>query len=159
MFLMSEGPSFEADRRCEVDVLCLSWCAQLSGIKRVVWPEKSPSQRDSKSLLGPCPEKEIFGKPFGTSSNSQCCLCVLVCDSSLIFFPVSLIFEVFDVNTVLALAGLCLLTLLVGNSPFFPGHCSPAFSQYPGVQFPCLWNRIPESFRLEKASKVTKSSL
>lgn len=71
MFLMSEGHSLEADSRCEMGVLCLSWCAQPSGIKNCegCLARKSPSEHESKSLLGLCPEKEEFGKPFGTSSN------------------------------------------------------------------------------------------
>lgn len=119
MFLMSEGPSFEADSRCEMGVLCLSWCAHPSGIKngKGCLARTSPSEQESKSLLGPCPEMEIFGKPFGSSSNLWCCLCALVHGSSPIVLPLSLLLEL-DVNPVLVLAGLCLLTLLVGNFSF-----------------------------------------
>lgn len=59
-------------------------CAQPAGIKNFKGSlaRKSPSEQESESLLGPWPEKEIFGE--------------LVCDIALIFHT----FEVLDANTV-----------------------------------------------------------
>lgn len=59
------GQTADVRRACSAFLGVLSH--QELKIVRVVWPEKA---HESKSLLGPCPEKEIFGKPLGTSSNS-----------------------------------------------------------------------------------------
>lgn len=44
MFLMSQGPSFEVNSRCEMGVLCLFWYGLPLHVKknsRFVWPEKA----------------------------------------------------------------------------------------------------------------------
>lgn len=124
MFLMSQGPSFEVNSRCEMGVLCLSWYGLPLCIKKpkVCLARKSQPECDSEALsFRTFTGKGNFQNTFLTLAPIQSAACVCQSHDSLFIFFLclpsysALIFEVFNVINLSVFAGLHLLTVVSGQ--------------------------------------------
>lgn len=79
MFLMSKGPSFVSDCRCEMGVLC----HQTSKMVRVVWPEKAHLNMNPNPCYDPAQERKFLENLLALVPICSAACSVLVHDSSL----------------------------------------------------------------------------